>query len=139
MHVKSVLGISSAHNKRGPTDLNIAQILHLSNFFELKRTSSSLYSFTITNQKSVRYSVSTTSYPGYFLLSSVLRKYPGIYLFRKPLSGQIYGRCKFAVIFRNVKRKTKGLPYDVSKIGNMCRKSRIQKNPFEISSIISSN
>ena len=37
-HVKSVLRISSAHNKGGPTDINIAQILHLSNFFELKRT-----------------------------------------------------------------------------------------------------
>ena len=35
--VKSVLRISSAHNKGGPTDINIAQILHLSNFFELKR------------------------------------------------------------------------------------------------------
>jgi hypothetical protein len=33
-----VLRISSAHNKGGPTDINIAQILHLSNFFELKRT-----------------------------------------------------------------------------------------------------
>jgi hypothetical protein len=33
-----VLHISSAHNKGGPTDINIAQILHLSNFFELKRT-----------------------------------------------------------------------------------------------------
>jgi hypothetical protein len=37
-HVKFVLGISSAHNKWGPTDINIAQILHLSNFFELKRS-----------------------------------------------------------------------------------------------------
>jgi hypothetical protein len=37
-HVKSVLPISSAHNKWGPTYMNIAQILHLSNFFELKRT-----------------------------------------------------------------------------------------------------
>ena len=37
-HVKSVLRISSAHNKGGPTDTNIAQILHLSNFFELKHT-----------------------------------------------------------------------------------------------------
>jgi hypothetical protein len=39
-HVKSVLGmrISSAHNKGGPTDINIAQILHFPNFFELKRT-----------------------------------------------------------------------------------------------------
>jgi hypothetical protein len=35
--VHSVLRISSAHNKGGPTDINIAQILHLSNFFELKR------------------------------------------------------------------------------------------------------
>jgi hypothetical protein len=34
----SVLRISSAHNKGGPPDINIAQILHLSNFFELKRT-----------------------------------------------------------------------------------------------------
>ena len=52
----SVLRNSSAHNKGGPPDINIAQILHLSNFFELKR---SLYSFTsIANQKSVRYSVS---------------------------------------------------------------------------------
>jgi hypothetical protein len=31
--VKSVLRISSAHNKVGPADINIAQILHLSNFF----------------------------------------------------------------------------------------------------------
>jgi hypothetical protein len=30
--------ISSAHNKGGHPDINIAQILHLSNFFELKRT-----------------------------------------------------------------------------------------------------
>jgi hypothetical protein len=35
--VKSVLSISSAHYKGGPADINIAQILHLSNFFELKR------------------------------------------------------------------------------------------------------
>ena len=34
--VHSVLRISSAHNKGGPPDINIAQILHLSNFFELK-------------------------------------------------------------------------------------------------------
>ena len=40
--VKSVLRISSARNKGGPADINIAQILHLSNFFELKQ---SLYSF----------------------------------------------------------------------------------------------
>jgi hypothetical protein len=33
----SVLRISSAHNKGGPPDINIAQILHLSNFFESKR------------------------------------------------------------------------------------------------------
>jgi hypothetical protein len=47
----SVLRISSAHNKGGTPDINIAQISHLSNFFELKR---SLYSFTsIANQKSV--------------------------------------------------------------------------------------
>jgi hypothetical protein len=36
--VKSVLRISSAYNKGGPADINIAQILHLSNFFELKRS-----------------------------------------------------------------------------------------------------
>jgi hypothetical protein len=36
--VKSVLRISSAHNKGGPTDINIAQILDLSNLFELKRS-----------------------------------------------------------------------------------------------------
>ena len=35
--VLSVLCISSAHNKGGPPYRNIAQILHLSNFFELKR------------------------------------------------------------------------------------------------------
>jgi hypothetical protein len=35
--VKSVLRISSAHNKGGLADINIAQVLHLSNFFELKR------------------------------------------------------------------------------------------------------
>jgi hypothetical protein len=34
--VHSVLRISSAHNKGGPPDINIAQILHLSKFFELK-------------------------------------------------------------------------------------------------------
>jgi hypothetical protein len=62
-HVKSVLRISSAHNKVGPTDINIAQILFLSNCFELKRTRSSLYEFTIANQKSVRYSVSMDSMP----------------------------------------------------------------------------
>ena len=32
----SVLRISSAHNKGGAPDINIAQILDLSNFFELK-------------------------------------------------------------------------------------------------------
>ena len=37
-HVKSVLRISSAHNKWGPTDINIAQIFAGSNLFELKRT-----------------------------------------------------------------------------------------------------
>ena len=37
-HVKSVLHISSAHNKGGPAGINIAQIFHLSNFVELKRT-----------------------------------------------------------------------------------------------------
>jgi hypothetical protein len=36
--VKSVLRISSAHNKGGPMDINIAQILDLSNLFELKRS-----------------------------------------------------------------------------------------------------
>jgi hypothetical protein len=36
--VHSVLRISSAHNKGEPPNINIAQILHLSNFFELKRT-----------------------------------------------------------------------------------------------------
>ena len=36
--VHSVLRICSAHNKGGPPNINIAQILHLSNFFELKRT-----------------------------------------------------------------------------------------------------
>jgi hypothetical protein len=45
--VHSVLRISSAHNKGGPPDINIAQILHLSNFFEL----------SMANQNSVRYSV----------------------------------------------------------------------------------
>jgi hypothetical protein len=35
-HVKSALRISSSHNKGGPTDINIAQKLHLSNLFELK-------------------------------------------------------------------------------------------------------
>jgi hypothetical protein len=35
--VNSVLRISSAHNKGGPPDINIAHILHLLNFFELKR------------------------------------------------------------------------------------------------------
>jgi hypothetical protein len=61
------------------------------------------------------------------------------YLLRRPFSGQISGGANLRATFRNVKRKTKGLPYNVSKIGNMCRKSGIQKNPFEISSIISSN
>jgi hypothetical protein len=35
--VHSVLCISSAHNKAQPPDIDIAQILNLSNFFELKR------------------------------------------------------------------------------------------------------
>jgi hypothetical protein len=35
--VKFVLRISSAHNKGGPADINIALILHLSNLFKLKR------------------------------------------------------------------------------------------------------
>ena len=34
--VKSVLRIGSAHNKRGPKDINIAQISHLSNFSDRK-------------------------------------------------------------------------------------------------------
>jgi hypothetical protein len=29
--------LTSAHNKGGPPEINIAQILHFSNFFELKR------------------------------------------------------------------------------------------------------
>jgi hypothetical protein len=33
----SVLCIISAHDKGGPPDINIAQILHLSNFLQLKR------------------------------------------------------------------------------------------------------
>jgi hypothetical protein len=36
--VKSILPISSAHNKGEPTDINIAQILHVSNFVEWKCT-----------------------------------------------------------------------------------------------------
>ena len=40
-NVKFVLRIGSAHNKGGPTDINIAQILHVS-----KLLSSGLYSFT---------------------------------------------------------------------------------------------
>jgi hypothetical protein len=56
--VHSVLRISSAHNKGRPPDINIAQILHLSNFFELKHIVY-INSFTsIANQKSVRYSIS---------------------------------------------------------------------------------
>lgn len=31
--VKSILRISSAHNKGGPPDINIAQTSHLSNYF----------------------------------------------------------------------------------------------------------
>ncbi len=34
--VKSVLRIGSAHNKGGLADINIAQILHPSNFFDIK-------------------------------------------------------------------------------------------------------
>ena len=34
--VKSILRISSAHNKQGPADINIAQISHLSNFSDIK-------------------------------------------------------------------------------------------------------
>ena len=34
--VKSVLRIGSAHNKGGPADINIAKILHLSNFSDIK-------------------------------------------------------------------------------------------------------
>jgi hypothetical protein len=55
-HVKSILRISSAHNKE------THRYKHCPNFasFEifLIETFSSLYSFTIANQKSVRYSVS---------------------------------------------------------------------------------
>jgi hypothetical protein len=56
--VKSVLRIGSAHNKGGPTDVNIAQtVSHLLNFF--LNWNSGLYSFTsIPNQNSVIYSVS---------------------------------------------------------------------------------
>ena len=56
-----------------------------------------------------------------------------------PFPGKFAGGANLRATFRNVKRKTRGLPYNMSKIGNMCRKSGIQKNPFEISSIISSN
>jgi hypothetical protein len=45
----SVLRISSAHNKEGPAGINIAQILHLSNFFELKRT---VYKFIYMHNES---------------------------------------------------------------------------------------
>jgi hypothetical protein len=34
--LKSVLRISSAHNKEGTADINIAEIVHLSNFFKLE-------------------------------------------------------------------------------------------------------
>ena len=34
--VKFVLRVGSAHNKGGPADTNIAQILHLSNFSDIK-------------------------------------------------------------------------------------------------------
>ena len=34
---KAVLRISYAHNRGGPADINIVEILHVSNFFELKR------------------------------------------------------------------------------------------------------
>jgi hypothetical protein len=56
-----------------------------------------------------------------------------------PFPGKFAGGANLRGILRNVKRKTKGLQYNLSKIGNMCRKSGIQKNPFEISSIISLN
>jgi hypothetical protein len=36
LHLK-MISTSTAHNKGGPTDINIAQILYLSNFLELKR------------------------------------------------------------------------------------------------------
>ena len=53
----SVLRFISARNKGGRADINIAQILHLSNFFELKRRV--LYSFAcIANQKNVTDSAS---------------------------------------------------------------------------------
>ena len=36
--VKSVLRIDSAHNKGGPTDINIAKISYLSNLSDLKNS-----------------------------------------------------------------------------------------------------
>jgi hypothetical protein len=43
--VKSVLRISSAHNKGGPADINIEQMLNLSNFFECLFTLRTLQHF----------------------------------------------------------------------------------------------
>jgi hypothetical protein len=74
-HVKSVLRINSAHNKGGPADISIAQILHLSNIFWIE-TYSSLYSLTLANQESVGYSVSMS----YFTNIAVQNVNKGVYI-----------------------------------------------------------
>ena len=55
-----------------------------------------------------------------------------------PFPGKFAGGDILRAETQKRKQKTKGLPYNVSKIGNVCRKSGIQKNRVEISSIISS-
>jgi hypothetical protein len=43
--------IASAHYKGGPAEMNIAQILHLSNFFELKRTLVNIFIYNSEPEK----------------------------------------------------------------------------------------
>ena len=58
LNLKSVLRIGSAHNKRGPSDLKIVEILH---FSKLKLWFIFIYEH-IANQNSVRFSVSIIFY-----------------------------------------------------------------------------
>ena len=60
--VKSVLRFSSAHNKGRHAYINIAQILHPSNLFVLKRRVYIHLQAWRSNQKRVRYSVSISDF-----------------------------------------------------------------------------
>ena len=53
--VKFVLRIGSAHNIRGPADINIAQISHLSNFSDIKLWFILIYEHSKPEQIDIQY------------------------------------------------------------------------------------